>query len=57
MIINEFGLKYHGYDTDVGCLAVMKYVKGILARMNDGTLNDVRVINTGKPLARLYERF
>lgn len=56
MIVPPFNPKYPGFEKDIGCHAVTKYLRGITARMNSGDLKDVRIINTGKPLSVLLKR-
>jgi hypothetical protein len=34
LIINPFNVKYPGFENDVGCYALMKYLRGIKVRMN-----------------------
>jgi len=57
MIIPKFSPKHPNFLLDVGCIAMTKYVKGILHKIETENLKDVRIINTGKPLSKLYDRF
>lgn len=50
MIIPAFSPKNQTFETDVGCLAVTKYLKGGVFKLKDKTLQDVRSMNTGRPL-------
>jgi hypothetical protein len=57
MMLPPFSPKYQGFDQDIGCLAITKYLKGIVTRLKNNDLNDVRIINNGKPLEVLLKRF
>lgn len=56
LMIAGFSTKNQIFEQDVGCLALSKYIKGIVMRLKDEKLKDVRIINNGKPLEVLYQR-
>lgn len=56
MLIQQFCPTNQTFEQDVGCLAISKYVKGIVYRVKTQTLRDVRLANTGKPLELLVNR-
>lgn len=57
MIINPFGPKYPSFENDIICYSLIKYLKGIIARMDMTEHKDVTKINLGKPLHLLNERY